>query len=190
MCPSSGLWGGPWIVIPSLPSWVHHRSTGVKFDALQACVLVSISSYVHIVSNVLPRSLCSWPRTSLHLLEEGHSHPVVRFTYLCHLICEELVFFSFLYVKLFELGVEIALNHRSAVTHHTGNLDVDFSFARSPRCASTSTKNVTAPAVLLFLCSSIASRENFASGAPTNVVFLPSPTPFFTAFSSPWLSHK
>jgi len=63
---------------------------------------------VHIVPNVLPRSLCSWPRTSLHLLEEGHNHPIVHFAYLCHMIGEELVFFSFLYIKLFELGVEVA----------------------------------------------------------------------------------
>jgi len=38
------------------------------------------------------------------------------------MIGEELVFFSFLYIKLFELGVEVALNHRSTVTHHKVNL--------------------------------------------------------------------
>jgi len=39
------------------------------------------------------------------------------------MIGEELVFYSFLYIKLFELGVEVALNHRSAVTtHHKVNL--------------------------------------------------------------------
>jgi len=38
------------------------------------------------------------------------------------MISEELVFFSFLYIKLFELGVEVALNHRSAVTRHKVNL--------------------------------------------------------------------
>jgi len=37
-------------------------------------------------------------------------------------IGKELVFFSFLYIKLFELGVEVALNHPSAVTHHKINL--------------------------------------------------------------------
>jgi len=41
------------------------------------------------VPNVLPRSLCSWPCTSLHLLKEGHNHPIVRFAYLCHMIGEE-----------------------------------------------------------------------------------------------------
>jgi len=38
------------------------------------------------------------------------------------MIGEELVFFSFLYIKLFELGVEVALNHQSAVTQHKVNL--------------------------------------------------------------------
>jgi len=68
------------------------------------------------VPNALPQSLCGWPRTSLHLLEEGHNHPIVRFAYLCHMIGEEFVVFSFLYIKLFDLGVEVAFNNRSAVT--------------------------------------------------------------------------
>jgi len=50
----------------------------------------------------------------LHLLEEGHNQLIVRFAYLCHKIGEELV----LYIKLFELGVEIPFNNRSAVTPH------------------------------------------------------------------------
>jgi len=58
---------------------------------------------MNIVPDVLPRSLCGWPRTSLHLLEEGHNHPIVRFTYLCHMIGEELVFFFFLYIKLLKV---------------------------------------------------------------------------------------
>jgi len=38
------------------------------------------------------------------------------------MITEELVFFSFLYIKLFELGAEVAFNHGLAVTHHKVNL--------------------------------------------------------------------
>jgi len=38
------------------------------------------------------------------------------------MIGKELVFFPFLYIKLLELGVEVALNHRSVVTHHKVNL--------------------------------------------------------------------
>jgi hypothetical protein len=57
--------GKTWIEIPSLPSWAHHRSTGPSFDALCACVPLAISSNVHIVLDVLPRSLCGWPRISL-----------------------------------------------------------------------------------------------------------------------------
>jgi len=116
------LGGWSWIVIPSLPSWVHYRSTGPSFDALWACVPLSISSHVHIVPDVLPRSLCGCPRTSLHVLEEGHNHPILRFAHLCHMIGEEFVFLSFLYIKLCERGVYVAFNNRSTVTHHKFNL--------------------------------------------------------------------
>ena len=64
------------------------------------------------------------------------------------------------------------------------------SFAGSPRCAFTLTRNVAAPAVVLFQSSSIASSKMPASGAPTNIAFPPSPTHLFTAFNSAWLSHK
>ena len=81
---------------------------------------------MHIVHNVLPRSLHGWHRKSLHLLEEGQNHSIVRFTYLCHMIGEEFVFLSALHqafcIKLFELDVEIAFNNWSAVTHLKVNL--------------------------------------------------------------------
>jgi len=44
----------------------------------------------------------------LHLLEEGQNHPIVHFTYLRQTISKEVVFLSFLYIKLFELGVKVA----------------------------------------------------------------------------------
>ena len=76
---------------------------------------------MHIVPNVLPgSSVVGIVRTSLHLLKEGHNHPIGA--YLCHMIGEELVFLIFLCIKLFELGVEVAFNHRSAVTHNKANL--------------------------------------------------------------------
>jgi len=56
------------------------------------------------------------------------------------------------------------------------------SFAGSPRCAFTLTRNVAAPAVVLFQSSLIASSKISASGAPTHVAFPPSPTHLFTAF--------
>jgi len=51
-------------------------------------------------------------------MEEGQNHPIVRFTHLCHMIGEEFVFFSFWYVKFFELGAIVTFNNRSTVTHH------------------------------------------------------------------------
>ena len=65
-----------------------------------------------------------------------------------------------------------------------------FLFAGSPQCAFTLTRNVAAPAVVLFRSSTIASRKMSASGALTNINFPPSPTHFFTAFSSTYLSCK
>jgi len=111
---------------------------------------------VHIVTYVLPRSLCSWPCTSLHLLEEGHNHPIMRFSYLCHMIGEELVFFSFLYIKLFELGVEFAFNNRSAVTHHK-LIFSNFHFGAAA---------LSAP--MMLLCCSFASAS-FTSRNPSSL---------------------
>ena len=54
----------------------------------------------------------------MHLLEKRHNHLIVRFA----MIGEELVFFSFLYIKLLELGVDVAFNHRSAFTQNKVNL--------------------------------------------------------------------
>ena len=72
------LGGGSWIVMPSLPIWIYHCSTGPSLDALWACVPLSISLHVNIVPDVLPRSFCGWPCASLHLLEEAHDHLILR----------------------------------------------------------------------------------------------------------------
>jgi len=91
---------------------MHAESTIVRLApalTLYERVFLSLSSHVHIVPNVLPRSLCGWSRTSLHLLEQGHNHLIVRFAYLSHMISEDLAFFSFWDIKLFELGVEVPI---------------------------------------------------------------------------------
>ena len=46
----------------------------------------------------------------------------MRFAYLCHVIGQEFVLCSFLYIKLFELGVEVASNNRSAILSLGGTL--------------------------------------------------------------------
>ena len=51
-----------------------------------------------------------------------HLSPIARFAYLCRMIGEETVLFFFLYIKLLERGVEVALNNRFAVTHYKVNL--------------------------------------------------------------------
>jgi len=106
-----------------IPLSFDRHSDGPSFDALWALVPLYTSLHGHIVPNILSRSpLCGWPRNSLYLLEEGHNHPIVRFTCLCDIVNEEFVLLSFLYIKLFELGVEVAFYNRSVVTSNKVNL--------------------------------------------------------------------
>jgi hypothetical protein len=82
----------------------------------------------------------------LHLLEEGHNHPIVRFAYLCHMIGERFINLSFsgLYIKLFQLGVEVAFNNRSVGTHNKVNL---FKFPLRSNCSE-----LTDDAFVLLIC--------------------------------------
>ena len=123
MYPSSGLWGG-------LGLWFQFTILSpLLFDGPQFWHPMSVCSSLHLLTPCHTCTLCptlvfsldpfqcGWPSKSLpHLLEEGHNHPIVRFAYPCHKIGAEFVFLSFLYIKLFELGVEVAFNNRSAVT--------------------------------------------------------------------------
>jgi len=74
---------------------------GPSFDTLLVCVPVYISLNTHIAPNLIPGSLCVWARKSVHLFEEAQSDQIERLTYLCHMICEQCVFVSFLYIKFF-----------------------------------------------------------------------------------------
>ena len=58
------------------------------------------------------------------------------------------------------------------------------------QCAFTFTKKVTVPAAILFCGMSMVAARIFASGAPANVAFPPSPIHLLTAFNNDWLSHK
>ena len=82
--------------------------------------------HMHIVPYVLTQSTFVWPCKSfkLHLLEEGQNYPIMRFTYsgLCNMISEMSLFLSFLYIKLFDLGGEVAFYNGSAVAHYKVNL--------------------------------------------------------------------
>jgi len=52
------------------------------------------------------------------------------------------------------------------------------------------TKRFSVPAAIVFRRISKAAAKISASGAPTNVVFPPSPIHQLTAFDNDWLSHK
>jgi len=56
---------------------------------------------------LIPWPIYVWPCKSLHLVELGQNHPIVRFIYQCHMIGEEFVFLSCLQIKHFELCVEL-----------------------------------------------------------------------------------
>jgi len=88
-----------------------------KQNIINVSVFRTLGGGVHIVPDFIPRSLCGWPRTSLHLLEKRHNHSIVPFAHLCHMVGKEFVFLSFLYIKLFKLGAEVAFNKSFAVTH-------------------------------------------------------------------------
>jgi len=77
-------------------------------------------------------------------------------------------------------GSEIALSARISSP----------SFASSPRCAFTLTRNVAVHAAILFRSISMAAARICTSGAPTTVAFPPSPIHLLTAFNNDWLSHK
>ena len=64
------------------------------------------------------------------------------------------------------------------------------SFTGSPQCAFTLTKRVSVPAAIFSRSISKAAAKISVSGAPTNVVFPPSPIHQLTAFNNDWLSHK
>jgi len=141
----------------------HPESTIVRrAPALTLYKRVFFSLFLHTcIFDALPRSLCGWHCTSLHLLEEKHNHPIVRFAYLCHMIGEELVFISFFYIKLFELGVEVAFNNRSTVTHHKVDL---FTF---PLWSSSFER--TDDAFVLLICFSVFTSRNPSSLSVDNL---------------------
>ena len=79
------------------------------------CTLYPMFSLDPSVVGLAPACTCWTPgRTQSR---EGHNHPIVCFAYLCHKIGEEFVFFSSLYIKLFELSVELAFNNTYIYMH-------------------------------------------------------------------------
>jgi len=74
------------------------------------------------------------------------------------MIGEEFVFFPFLYIKLFELGVGVALNHRSAVTHWGTKLI----------CINCHSGAAALSAPMMLLCCSFASAS-FTSRNPLSL---------------------
>jgi len=70
--------------------------------------------------------------------------PIVRFARLRHLISEKSVLLSSWYIKLFELGVQVAFNNGPAVAHDKVNL---LKFSRQSSCSER-----TDDAFVLLIC--------------------------------------
>ena len=77
------------------------------------CTLCPVFSLDPSVVGLVPPCTC-WRKDTIAWL--CPSHTCVTWS------AKSLPFFFFLYIKLFELGVEVAFNHRSAITHHKVNL--------------------------------------------------------------------
>jgi len=129
MCPSFGLWASLGLWFP-----VYHRESTIVRQAppLTLCEHVFFFTSPHTCTlcpmfvldpSVVGPWTCLWKDTikSLNLLVERHNQLIARFAYPCHVIGEEFAFLFFLYIKLFQLGVKVAFNNRSTVTHHADN---------------------------------------------------------------------
>ena len=122
MCPSSGLWGG----VLDCDSQFTTLSPP-SFDGPQLWRFTSVCSSLYL----LTRAHCAQCSPSiplyltLYLLApawgRSQSPDCALRIPVSHDQRRACLFFS-LYIKLFELGVEIALNHRSTVTYHKINL--------------------------------------------------------------------
>ena len=122
MCPSSGLWGG------ALDGDFHFTILSLlSFDGPQLWRSISVCSSLYL----LTRAYCAWSSPSIPLwlascllapAEERTRSPdsVLRIP-VSH-DRQRACLFPFLYIKLFELGVEVAFNNRSAVTRRKDNL--------------------------------------------------------------------
>jgi len=72
---------------------------GPSSDTLWACVPFYISLHVHIVPNVLPRSLYGWPCKSLHLPVEGQNHPMCVCVYM-YVLIYTYIYTQYIYIYI------------------------------------------------------------------------------------------
>ena len=123
MCPSSGLWGGLglWFPVYHLESTIVRRAPGLTlyergflFPSPHTCTLCLIFSLYSSVVGLANPCTC-WRKDTITWLSRCASHA-------CATWSAKSFFLSFLYINLLELGVEVAFNNRSAVTHHKDNL--------------------------------------------------------------------
>ena len=127
MCPSSGLWGdfldcaSQFTILSPLSFDGPQLGRSISVCSslyVHTCTLCPMFSLDSSVVGLAPPCTC-WRKDTMTRLCTSHTCVT---SYLCHTIGEELVFFPFLYIKPFELGVEVAFINWSAVIHHKVHL--------------------------------------------------------------------
>jgi len=121
MCPSSGLWGGildcdSQFTILSPPSFDKHQ----LWHSTSVCSSLCLLTRAHCAQ--CSPSIPLWLASYLFAPGGRTQSPDCALRIPVSHDRRRACLFSVLYVKLFELGVEVALNNRSAVTHHKVNL--------------------------------------------------------------------
>jgi len=87
-----------------------------------------------------------WWHGSRCTAEKKKSHPILHFTYLFHIIGEESVVLSLLYIQLFEIGVKVAFCNGSAVAYNKVDL------LRYPRRSSCCERTDNTFVLLICVC--------------------------------------
>jgi len=149
MCPVSGLKGGLGLWFP-----LYHPESTIARRALA----LTLCEHVRLSTPPYTCTLCLLFSLNPSVIGLANSCTCWRkdtitrscvLAYLCHMIAEDssFVFLSFLYIKLYELGVEVEINNRSAVTHHKFNL------LKFPLRSSCSERTNNAFLLLICFCS-------------------------------------
>ena len=119
VCPSSRLWGDLWLWVA-----VYHQGlisisfNGPSFHAVWACK--HTRAYCAQCSSRIPLWLASQVLAPAGGRTESPD-PLARFAYTCQMIVEESVFLSVLYIKLYELGLEVAFYITPLIYSHRSN---------------------------------------------------------------------
>ena len=132
--------GWSWIVVPSLPPWFTFAWwSQLWHPVLSECVFLCTSQavHIHVVANVIPRSICL--ATQVSASAGGRTESPDRALDIPALHDQRRVCLSvllpFLYIKFLKLDTEIAFNNRSAIAYYAVDL---LKYPRQGSCSECS----------------------------------------------------